>query len=329
MNYQQLIYSLDENLTITNIKNWTYPQNVDVSKIFNWCQRFNINCLQFGQWNYHFKFDRIKLKPYFVYYMWNLNLLNKDIVAIVWPRKMTSYAQNILEELFKYLKKYDCVTISWLADGVDSLCHKLSIKYKIPTIAVLWWWIGYFLQSSNKYKIQNILNNDWLILSEFKLKQIPTNWTFPQRNRIIAWLSKFVFVPEAWEKSWTLITVNDAIDMNIPVFATSNSYFEANSKWINKLIWQKKVWLVYDFDVLFSQYLSLNWQKNAGSDIFNDDLTDLQIKILKIIQNLNQASFEQIKLNLDINDSELFTQISMLELNWKIYQKIPGFYSLK
>jgi predicted Rossmann fold nucleotide-binding protein DprA/Smf involved in DNA uptake len=42
-----------------------------------------------------------------------------------------------MESLFGLLPQYDVVTISGLADGVDQMCHELSIKAGIPTIAVL------------------------------------------------------------------------------------------------------------------------------------------------------------------------------------------------
>jgi predicted Rossmann fold nucleotide-binding protein DprA/Smf involved in DNA uptake len=42
-----------------------------------------------------------------------------------------------MESLFALLPQYDVVTISGLADGVDQMCHEMSIKADIPTIAVL------------------------------------------------------------------------------------------------------------------------------------------------------------------------------------------------
>jgi predicted Rossmann fold nucleotide-binding protein DprA/Smf involved in DNA uptake len=50
---------------------------------------------------------------------------------------MTSYAHDVLDELFAHLKQYDVATISGMAEGVDQLAHELSIQYHIPTIAVL------------------------------------------------------------------------------------------------------------------------------------------------------------------------------------------------
>jgi DNA processing protein len=42
-----------------------------------------------------------------------------------------------LDRLFKTLDRYDLVTVSGLAPGVDQLAHRLSIEKGIPTIAIL------------------------------------------------------------------------------------------------------------------------------------------------------------------------------------------------
>ncbi|NCQ81939.1 hypothetical protein GW750_03940 [bacterium] len=43
-----------------------------------------------------------------------------------------------------------------------------------------------FLQSKKRHAIDHILKAGGLILSEYKLDQRPTHYTYPQRNRIIA-----------------------------------------------------------------------------------------------------------------------------------------------
>ena len=86
---------------------------------------------------YHFKFRQVSSAPYVMYGKGNFELLHKNIIAIVGPRKASPYAREVLEKLFAYLKNYDVVTISGMADGVDKMAHELSIQYQIPTIAVL------------------------------------------------------------------------------------------------------------------------------------------------------------------------------------------------
>lgn len=50
---------------------------------------------------------------------------------------MSAYGKEVVERLFSYAAAYDIVTISGMAEGVDQLCHSLSMEHSIPTIAVL------------------------------------------------------------------------------------------------------------------------------------------------------------------------------------------------
>jgi DNA processing protein len=114
---------------------------------------------------------------------------------------MSSYAQEVLEKLFSHLAQYRIATVSGMATGVDSLCHKLSIRHQIPTVAVLGGGLGYFLKSNKRAKLDAIVGAGGLVLSEYHWDQSPTVWTYPHRNRLIAILSDVLFVPEAGEKS--------------------------------------------------------------------------------------------------------------------------------
>jgi DNA processing protein len=55
----------------------------------------------------------------------------------VGPRLITPYGKQVVSDLLELAKDYDIVSISGLADGVDSVCHHQSIENNIPTIAVL------------------------------------------------------------------------------------------------------------------------------------------------------------------------------------------------
>jgi len=69
---------------------------------------------------------------------------------------MSAYAQEVLEQLFSLVKDYAIATISGMADGVDSLCHRLSLHYHIPTIAVLGSGLRSALSSSKRELIFSI-----------------------------------------------------------------------------------------------------------------------------------------------------------------------------
>ena len=58
-------------------------------------------------------------------------------IAIVGTRKMSTYGKFVTEKLVKELVNYNFVIVSGLADGVDTIAHKIALKNKGKTIAVL------------------------------------------------------------------------------------------------------------------------------------------------------------------------------------------------
>jgi DNA processing protein len=66
-----------------------------------------------------------------------------------------------------------------------------------------------------------------LLLSERKLDQEATTYTFPQRNRIIAAFADVVFVPGASKDSGSLITVDFALHYSTPVVTVPASVYDA------------------------------------------------------------------------------------------------------
>lgn len=99
---------------------------------------------------------------------------------------MSPYADQVLQSLFAEMKGLDMVTVSGLARGVDQKCHQLSLKHTIPTIAVLGGGMRTYLKKNDKRLIHEIVEAGGLVISEFKLDFVPTTWSFPQRNRLIA-----------------------------------------------------------------------------------------------------------------------------------------------
>jgi DNA processing protein len=62
-----------------------------------------------------------------------------------------------------------------------------------------------------------------LLLSEYPLGQVPTKYTFPQRNRIVSGLCYGVIIIEAAHRSGTLITARLAMEQNREVFVLPGS----------------------------------------------------------------------------------------------------------
>lgn len=78
--------------------------------------------------------------------------------------------------------------------------------------------------------MRQIVDAGGLVISQYKHGFRPTGWSFPDRNRIIAGLADALFVPEATEKSGSLITADIAHQIGRPIGAPMNSIFSESSK---------------------------------------------------------------------------------------------------
>ncbi|MBS8122231.1 DNA-processing protein DprA [Candidatus Vampirococcus lugosii] len=334
LNYKKaLLYSLDEKITLSQLSKLKKEDllGYNFDKIYDYVNNNNIDLHIKNTDSFHFRLSKIKSTPHIIYSIGNFQLLNKHkIIAIVGPRNLSNYGKKILEELFDKLKGYkNIATISGLASGIDQLCHNLSIENNIPTISVLGGGIGYFLSSSDRNIINKILENNGLILSEFKIKMRPTNYSFPQRNRIIAGISDFVFVPEAGDKSGSLITVDFAKKMNIPVFASPNSIFEKNSKGVNRYISKGFIESIFDIQDFVQDKLGNNEEyiNNKENNKNISELNEIEKKIYLSISQEN-ISLKEIIVNSGLSYDEVITNISMLEIKGFIYESNSGYWSI-
>ncbi len=145
-----------------------------------------------------------------------VDLNNKKILTIVGPRRHSSYAKECIQFLVMSLRDLPVVIVSGLAHGIDSVAHMAALEAGLPTIA----FPGSGLAESSLYPAphrklaEEILSHGGMLLSEFEPEQKAAEWTFPRRNRLVAGIAHAILIPEAGEKSGTLITARLACEYN-------------------------------------------------------------------------------------------------------------------
>lgn len=218
-----------------------------------------------------------KLRVQWLYVLWNIALLEQQSIGIVWSRDMTAYGKKIIDCIVWYLAWHSIVTVSWGAIWVDTAVHKESICLWVPTIMVLAWGIDRYLSSTKHALCTAILEQGGLLVSEYEPMVEPKKYTFPQRNRIIAMLGEIIVIPEAWEKSWALITATYANKIGISVYGAPQDIFSISGRWVNKYISTGNITCMYSIlDMLKQSFPLITWeQKNdistlpAKSDILD------------------------------------------------------------
>ena len=178
---------------------------------------------------------QLKRPPFILFYKGDISLLNYPAVSIVGSRKMTFYGSKYTKVLTQKLKK-DRVIVSGMAAGIDAVAH-LEAVTKGKTIAVLGCGINYIYPKSNT-NLYNNLSLNHLIVSEYPDTLPPKPYFFPFRNRIIAALGESVYVMQASLRSGTMLTVNEALELNKSIYVLPYRIDDSEGFGCNYLIQQ-------------------------------------------------------------------------------------------
>ena len=206
-------------------------------------------------------------------------------LAVVGSRKYTSYGKDICEKLIHGLKDYPIVIVSGLAIGIDSIAHKTAIEVGLTTVS----FPGSGLDNNVLYPrtniklAQDIIDNGGCLISEQTPSFIATVYSFPQRNRLMAGMSKAVLIIEAEEKSGTLITARLALDYNRDILAVPGSAFSSNSNGTNNLIKQGATPVTCSDDILMALGFEIEKQEKSDEEKYADCGKD-EMKIIELLR---------------------------------------------
>lgn len=202
-------------------------------------KNYDIKILSYNDEKYPENLKNMNTPPTKLYYMGNVDLLNKKRkIAIIGCREYSEYGKIVSEKFAYELAKLGFVIISGAARGIDSFSHKATLKTNVGTIAVLGNGLNYIYPPENKELEEKILENNGLIISEYDTGTRPSKYTFPARNRIISALSDGVLVIEARKNSGSQITVDFALDQGKNVYAVPGDITRINTEGTNELIKQ-------------------------------------------------------------------------------------------
>ena len=158
--------------------------------------------------------------PPVLYYRGDLRLndLNRLSVGIVGTRSPSNYGKRWTRKLSGCLATKGAVVVSGLATGIDTAAHMSCLSAGGLTVAVVGTGVDRVYPAHNVGLHRQIVESG-LVLSEYPDGTGPDRKHFPQRNRIIAGLSRATLVTEAPVKSGALITARLANDYCREVYA--------------------------------------------------------------------------------------------------------------
>ncbi len=167
-------------------------------------------------------------RPVILFYKGDLSIAEEDSIAIVGTRAPSEWSQRVEKQLTnKIIELSDRVIVSGLAQGCDTIAHKTCIESGGKTVAVLPCGIHNIFPEENKALCEDILDNGGLLISEYLPISEATQYTFVERDTLIAAISDATFVVECGVKSGTMHTVDSAEKLKRRVAAY---YCEAKGK---------------------------------------------------------------------------------------------------
>ena len=183
-------------------------------KIVNELAKDNIILIFHDEERFPAKLKNIHDAPQWLFVQGDLKVLDTPSIAIVGTRKPSDEGMFLTRLILAALHRSKFSTVSGLALGIDQLAHLESVKYDLPTVAVLGTGIKENYPKGSEPIRKLILDNGGTVITEYLPTQSYSGENFVRRNRIQAALSD-ILIPVEWKvKSGTAHTVGFAAKYN-------------------------------------------------------------------------------------------------------------------
>lgn len=259
--------------------------------------------------------------PVVLYLKGSLTISDKTI-AIVGSRNATAEGIAIAEKIAETLSSEGVLVVSGFARGIDSAAHRGALKGPGKTVAVLGSGIDICYPSENRELFDRI-SRDGVIVTEYGPGERPLRHHFPERNRIIAGLSRGVVVIEATEKSGSLITARLAADYGREVMAIPGSVLSDRHRGANSLIKSGAKLVDSVDDILMTSFPGITIhqfkQKEIDMDAEEDYIYSFIGKEMVHIDDIIEQSRAEVK--------KVGAVLTKLEMKDAIVQHPGGFYT--
>src|SRR5262249_41181396 len=161
--------------------------------------------------------DDLSDPPAWLFVQGDLPLLSKPSVAVVGTRAPTDDGLWLCRFVGLCLESWGAPTVSGLAVGIDHIVHELSLRAKVPTIAVLGTGIFSDYPKGAVALRERILGAGGAIMTEYLPYETYGAENFVRRNRLQAALAH-VLIPIEWaSRSGTAHTVRYAASLRRPI----------------------------------------------------------------------------------------------------------------
>jgi DNA processing protein len=239
------------------------------------------------------------------------------LLSVVGSRKYTTYGKQVVEALIGGLKGYPVGIVSGLALGIDSLAHEAALQNNLYTLSIPGSGLSdqVIYPATHKPLAHRILEAGGGLLSEFAPDFKATDWSFPQRNRLVAGISRATLLIEAAPKSGTLITARMATDYNRELMVVPGSIFSHTSHGVHQFLKLGAIPVTEAKDILEALQIEV---KVPGEPQARPALTSLQAQILTFLTEPRHR--DEIIRHLAIETTTVTRELMLLQLQNIIHE---------
>ncbi len=276
--------------------------------------------------------------------------LNKYVcIASVGTRTPTSYGKKCTYEIVKNLCRAGFVIVSGMAQGIDAISHMAAIDSGYPTVAFVATGVDVIYPKINSELHRKILKTG-MIVSEYPLGTLPRKYHFLERNRLVAGVSKGLFLGEAGLKSGSSVSVGYALEQGKDIFALPGNVTSPMSAEPNRLIKSGAYPVTEAADIInhYSALYNLNMDyakclktEDTGktleeSDLLADEPDEVltipdglsdEEKVMFVLKN-DPCDIDTVSILTKIPISDLDMMLLMMEMDSKIKNNSGIYYPI-
>ena len=248
-------------------------------------------------------------------------------IGIVGSRLTDSEGRDNIYALVEGLKAdgIRAVIVSGLAAGADTYAHQASIKFGVPTAAVLGHGFDMIYPAENREMSEQIVRGAGMLITEYYYGHPVSKTNFPRRNRIVAGLCDALIIVQSRKKGGALITAEYSSQYRREVFAFPGRATDKNYTGCNQLICDGKATLLTGHAAL-EQLMGWNTPKISDpvqTELEFCSLDPKEIRIVDALRKNGESGVDLISAESGIPMSELSPILLTLEFK-DVIKSLPG-----
>lgn len=282
-----------------------------------------IEMITFGSCRYPELLAEIKDPPKELYYIGNIDILNRRCAAVVGSRTTTQYGRSTAVSIATKLATREVVVVSGMARGIDTCAHQGALDCDGSTIAVLGCGVDLCYPKENK-ELKKEIEKNGLVISEYPPGTEAMPYSFPKRNRIISGLSEITVVVQARNESGALITAELAAEQGREVYAVPGNIDSQYNLGNNKLIKDGAGIIIKPADVLDAMGIDMVSKKEAEKV-----LSDTELRIFNMLSEVGEMTVDEICMRLQKPPSYVSSIVSVMELKGTVLTALGKIFIAK